>query len=60
MLAGYSLLLKLREIGYLDDGWPQDAWTKLSWQYSREVSPRAILIKQGSWLSQSEWEDEWQ
>jgi hypothetical protein len=60
MLTRYSLLLKLREIGYLDDGWPQDAWAKLSWQYSCEVPLRAIQIKQGSWLSQSEWEDEWQ
>lgn len=36
MLTPYSyiLLTKLKEVGYLEDGRPQDAWTRLSWQYS--------------------------
>jgi hypothetical protein len=56
----YTLLLKLKEIQYLDDGLPEDAWQKLSWQYSREVAPNLIEIKQGTWISQKEWEEEWE
>jgi len=52
--------LKLKEIQYLDDGLPQDAWQRLSWQYSREVAAKLIEIKQGTWISQEEWEDEWE
>jgi hypothetical protein len=28
----YTLLLKLKDIGYLEDGLHQDAWYELSWQ----------------------------
>jgi hypothetical protein len=56
----YTLLLKLKGIQFLDDGLPQDAWQKLSWQYSREVAPKVIEIKQGTWITQEEWEDEWE
>lgn len=53
----YTLLMKLKEVNYLVDGLPQDAWSKLSWQYFREVPPRQIQIIEGTWLSQKQWED---
>jgi len=59
-LYSYNLLTKLNEVGYLEDGRPQDAWTRLSWQYSREVQATPVEIKQGTWLSQEEWEEEWE
>jgi hypothetical protein len=38
----------------------QNAWHNLSFQYSRERAPTQIHIKQGTWLSQKDWEQEWE
>jgi hypothetical protein len=35
-------------------------WSHLSYQYSREVAPKVIEIKMGTFNTQKDWEDEYE
>jgi hypothetical protein len=55
----YCLISRMAEIQWIHGDWTTLIWNKLSYQYSRQVAPKAIAIKLGSFISQEAWENEY-